>query len=153
MVGNKDKPKRGKDAEEEERRMRDREKRRQESFELCKEMVENINKWTFEEKEAMQSQLDKEKLHCSKMETEGRKNQQLLGESQALNKRLEMENAHMKKKDKEWEDWKERGAGRKMLEENDMLNSEKMAEADRKFNADRSRLEKEKREQEALLFT
>jgi len=31
MVGNKDKPKRGKEAEEDERRMRDREKKRQES--------------------------------------------------------------------------------------------------------------------------
>lgn len=82
-------------------------------------MVDDINKWTFDEKEAIQSQLEKEKLHGSKMETAKRKSEEELAESKALNKRLEMENSHMKKKDKEWEDWQERGAGRKMLEEND----------------------------------
>merc|ERR1712093_194844 len=101
---------------------------------------------TFEEKEAIQSQLEKEKQTRNKMEVE-------LAESVALVKRLEMENKHMQKKGKEWEDWKEKGAGKKMLEENDYLNAEKMAEVERKCNADRLKLEKEKREQDALLFT
>lgn len=153
MAGSKDKPKRGKDAEEEERRMREREKTRIQAFEKCKEMVDDLSKWTFEEKEAIQSQLEKEKQTRNKMEASKNKMEIELAESVALVKRLEMENKHMQKKDKEWEDWKEKGAGKKMLEENDYLNAEKMAEVERKCNADRLKLEKEKREQDALLFT